>query len=505
MPTAGSPSPGAVAWTRTGEVSGASGVAWYARWWWWLVVGLALLAIVRSVWLAVQREPLVEGTDAFWYERLGWNMRQGHGLSLDASAPFNPTMYREPGYAAVIAAIYLLVGRSPSSVVLVQALMLGGIVALVALIGRRAFGPGVALLGAGLVVVSPDQADVARQVLSETPFTLLLFLVVLLGLIARESGRWPLFLGIGVLWGLLSYVRVQGQLLLLVLLPLWLVLDRIQYQRWRLAQLGALAAAAVLVVLPWLARNEAIFGRPVLTQRYSTLLPRAARTTASLEQNVAWAGQALWLATNPYSAVLVPLDRFQFGRRYWENDIWAFHITLTGKIMSWAQDACEAAAVEGPAALDRAIAQLPIDPREDRPSAGWGAKYEDCALDLGTRLVRQHPVAFVLQSPFEWAKLNFYPLPSRLSLFRNSLVWAAFGAMAWLLLRRRQQHAAVWLVAVAVAFNIQALVADATERYAVPILPLYYLLAAAGLVAFGGWLSRCARRGGRRLSREAPS
>lgn len=57
---------------------------------------------------------------------------------------------------------------------------------------------------------------------------------------------------------------------------------------------------------------------------------------------------------------------------------------------------------------------------------------------------------------------------------------------------------AVWLVALVGAYNAQAIVADPAERYAVPLLPLYYLFAAVPLAAALAWVHRlvttCFRR-----------
>lgn len=459
------------------------------RWWWVAVGALAVAASARAALLALGSAAVVEGTDAAWYDLLGWNLLQGRGLSLAQNAPYTPTMYREPGYPALIAVVYAVVGRTPQAVTLLQAGLLGGLVVMAALVGRRVGGAAVGLGAAALTAFSPDQADVARQLLSETAFTALLLGIILLALRARQTTDWRLYALVGLLFGLTTLLRVQAQLLMVLLLPLWLLADRLQFRQWRWRELALVGVVATLVVVPWMLRNQAELGKLSLTQRAgAALLPRGVRSTYDLPQTARWYGQAAWMALNPWSAAVVPYDRFQYGRQYWENDIWDFHLTLSTKAVAWGARACEAVVDEGPQALDRYLAELPIPVRSPLPANGWQAKLEDCGVAVGLRLIRENPVTYLLHMPLEWVKLNFYPLPSRLSAVRNTLTWLAYVTVFVLAVRGRLHGDALWLVLLVGAYNAQAMAADPAERYAVPILPLYYLFAALGLLAAGRWL-----------------
>lgn len=435
-----------------------------------------------GLWIALHPQPIVEGTDATWHHRLALNLAEGNGFSLASAPPFEPTMYREPGYPLFIAIVYRLAGPNPDTVALVQGALLGLLAGLVFLLASAIVGGRLVPLLAGLLTgLSPDGGEMARQLLTEALFTPFFVFVLLFGLRARRTGQGRWYLATGFGFGLAALVRVQAALLLLPVLACW------GWQEWRESrrvagrELALLGLGFALVTLPWFVRNLATFGVPSLAQRYgAALAPRGAKAAYPIEFYATWTVDAAWVALNPWSHLAYPIERFQYGRNYWDNEIWDYHTTLSARITALVADACGRRRRE-PEALAKAAAALPLPRETQPPDVSYQARHEGCALQFGLDLVRAYPLQYLLQTPFEWVKLNFYPLPSKLAAYRNTMIWLALFTLAWLLATRRLRGDSLWLGYVLFGFNLVAVPFDTRERYIIPALPLYAIFAAVGV------------------------
>jgi 4-amino-4-deoxy-L-arabinose transferase-like glycosyltransferase len=220
-----------------------------------------------------------QGADAADYRRLAENLLQGHGFTLSASPPYEPSARRAPAYPVFLAAVYAVAGRTAGTVLGAQALLWGlGCLALAGLVGR-AGSPIAGWTAGALVAVHPVLARAAGEVLTECFYT-----VTLIGVVAaldqavrRRSGVWL------ALAGGLTGAAVLTRPLTLALLPLlWggLLLWRGALDApWRSA--AVLTAVALAVLLPWTIRNAVVFGRFIPVQAQGL-------------------GVNVWLATLPY-------------------------------------------------------------------------------------------------------------------------------------------------------------------------------------------------------------
>lgn len=223
--------------------------------------------------------PAEEAGDTPLYEELAQNWLHHHvyGFSLDGG--FEPVDIRAPGYPAFLAVIYALAGPSRLAVMLVQAgldlVTCLVVAALAARLAPREQRQRVAIAALWLSATCPFIANYSAAVLTEVLATLLtaLALLVFAGALNRkEPSHRSWFLG-GLVVGLGTLVRPETPLLLVAAaLPL--------VARWRhpadwpkLARIGALAVAGVLVPLaPWAARNWHTLHRvQFLAPRYSEL------------------------------------------------------------------------------------------------------------------------------------------------------------------------------------------------------------------------------------------
>ena len=257
-----------------------------------LLAGLFLLALLPRLALVIVFLKLPLGLDdMFQYDMLGRSLAAGQGYrwygrsdvarlrpyletyyAIDlptAAVPENgyTTTFRPPGYPFFLGAVYVAAGLTHrlAAVRLIQA-VLGALLA-----------PGTALLAAALGL-RPNAARAAGLALalypvlwmypiglgSENLFLPVLLLGLLLTLAADRSGRKATAALAG---GILGYATLtRGALVLfLPLAAFWLVWPlarRAGTARTRLRLGAVFAAAAAVVLTPWILRNSLLLGRP---------------------------------------------------------------------------------------------------------------------------------------------------------------------------------------------------------------------------------------------------
>ncbi len=219
----------------------------------------AAAALPRLVALGIEREEIleeyVEKSDTF-------------ARTLVASGTFGflpdvPSAYTQPLYAWFLAALYWPLDRSWVVVGLAQIAIAVATAFVVLDIGARLGGARIGVLAALVTTLHPyavwHDIHVNREILDG----LLAALVVLLALMAAESrSRW-LALATGAVAGLAILGNARLVLLPLVLAP---------YVAWRVLPRGRAVATAlvvvlgaVLVVTPWVVRNDVVIGCPTIT------------------------------------------------------------------------------------------------------------------------------------------------------------------------------------------------------------------------------------------------
>ncbi len=148
------------------------------------------------------------GTEALRYDR--WAM-----LILHAPHPPSPPFEQSPGYPYLVAAIYGVLGHSPTAVALVQATVDAVTCVLITVAARRWFGAAVGAVAGVLAVVYGPLIYFAGELL---PATLFLF-TVMVALTAAQRCAWTWS---GGLWGLALVVRSEAVFAFpVVLLDAW--------------------------------------------------------------------------------------------------------------------------------------------------------------------------------------------------------------------------------------------------------------------------------------------
>lgn len=182
--------------------------------------------------------------------------------SLPGVGPM-PEAFRTPAYPLFLGAIATTVGKSVAAVAIVQTL-------LVALIGWMIFrictlyaSVSIGWLAVALFSWNLEFLELPNLLLTETLFVTLLVCAIWLMLRFVKDGTWTLLALAGVAIGIAAMCRPAATYLPLALLPA--IVAR-YYGQWRHLCISILLLCCVSVgtVVPWLARNEAVFGLPRL-------------------------------------------------------------------------------------------------------------------------------------------------------------------------------------------------------------------------------------------------
>lgn len=272
-----------------------------------LIVGLALALRVVLVW---QDTPMVLGGDEGEYVALGQTLaRTGRFQTAPVWQPLwsggkvgQQTAYRNVVLPGFLAMHYAALGPSQIPPRLSMAVVGALSCLLLGILGRQVFSPGVGLWAAGLWAIWPPSiiGDYAANRFTPEHLALALLLGHLVALTSlfphpqpqlqeylgpqldNRSRIWPAVVG-GLLLGLAILTR--GYLVFVLPLSFLVLLKFLGHARWR--QSLAFAAASVVVVGAWVARNAVAVGRPVLsTQTEALYLGNNRWTRGSLNGDV---------------------------------------------------------------------------------------------------------------------------------------------------------------------------------------------------------------------------
>jgi Dolichyl-phosphate-mannose-protein mannosyltransferase len=197
--------------------------------------------------------------DAAVYDKLAWNLLDGHGMSVDMAPPYQPLALRTPAYPGFLAVVYSLAGRQPDAVRLVQIALSVITCLLVTLIALRIIGELGAQVAGLAYAVLPSLVVAPSLLLSEVNQAFLVMLTIYCLSRGLDRPRRFWFASSGLLLGLATLNKPDVQLVFAPLYGAVLAVANGRREIRRHVVVAILIFAAV--VTPWVARNWLAFDR----------------------------------------------------------------------------------------------------------------------------------------------------------------------------------------------------------------------------------------------------
>jgi 4-amino-4-deoxy-L-arabinose transferase-like glycosyltransferase len=407
----------------------------------WLVLIFLLALVLRLAWsFYADADPrYVWRFDMSIYDYQTQQLADGNGY-IDYQG--NPTAHWPPGYPMTLAPLYYLFDNNTLSAPMLNVVLGGATVLLLYLLGSRLFNRRVGLTAALLLALFPNQVFFSSLTLTETLFTTILVLILVLVVYLMLGQRAPRLWQVGLTGALIGYaalVRGESLLLMAFIVPALLL----RWRSWRrvLTYAAVLLVGMAVIIAPWTVRNVVRMKSFILISTSGT--------------------EAFWVGHHPGADGRI--TGFDVGFRY---------EPLTNP---------EREVKINEVALDEALSFIRHHPLEDIeliPSKLFFLYKDD-------------------GSSMHWVQLEEFTIPPQAGAFFGGLAsvyyWvallvAAVGARAWFSLR--EPGKALLVGAVVYWTLIFGVVFFGDNRFHFPIIPILSLWAAASLVMMGDLLRK---------------
>ncbi len=280
---------------------------------------LLFAALALRVSAAIVFDPPMISDDRD-YHRIALSIVNGEGFAIGGI----PTAYRLPAYPVFLAGVYWVFGESGLAVRFLQALIDALSCLLVYVLGRRLLQERSALTAAWIYAVLPITILYTTVRMSETVVTalVLLFFVTL----PDDPKDFRRFVLSGVVAGCAVLSRSTAMLLPLTVLVLPSLSGRLSVERVR--PFAITAGVMLLILAPWMIRNEAMFDRFALTSNGGVNFWMGNHSGAS--------GSYSFPPGNPLDLVTDDFERSDLGYRlgldFWRDEPVAAIILTSKKI-----------------------------------------------------------------------------------------------------------------------------------------------------------------------------
>jgi hypothetical protein len=233
-----------------------------STWFWPILVSLTAVGVfVRLLFVTLARFERI-ANDAMYFRETAHNLVSGLGYSYPFPtdpAKSVPSAAHPPLFSLVLSLFDLLGLDSIESQRVALAVVSSVAVVLVGLVGRRLLGPTVGVVAAGIAALHPLWLEPVGSLLSESIYLIAIPLVLLMALRALDQATGWRFAALGAAIGVAVLIRSEA-ILLVVLVGLPVLFFGVVGWKPRLRLAAALLAGCVVLIGPWVIRNEVQLG-----------------------------------------------------------------------------------------------------------------------------------------------------------------------------------------------------------------------------------------------------
>lgn len=411
---------------------------------------LALCVILEGVLvLHLKADALIIGGDGPEYDQLAVNILKHGVFSRSGTEPYDPYIFRTPGYPLLVAGVYAISDYSMLALRWVQF----GLHLLTAyclyLIGSAFLRTRSAVVCSLLYVTCVPFVFLPTFELTETLSTFLAVVIVLLLVRSRRRESNTIFLAVGAAAGVLILVRPSFSLLIPWLCFLVLFLDSGVPRKVRLKRCVLSVIGALILVAPWMLRTTLVAGKFV------------GLATGG--------GLSLHMSAEQYDGDItysMPLADWNSVLREWsERKNRAREIIQTGQTASGEDRSGVVASVQEDLLVDRVYRA-------------------DAIAKLRTIPIQKFALSYPVRLAYLWSTCDLSPWAAGGALHR--IAQLQFVVLVMLIglgmyVSRRQWRVAWPLWCLALYLTILHSVFHVEPRYSLPARPVLFVFAAAGL------------------------
>jgi 4-amino-4-deoxy-L-arabinose transferase-like glycosyltransferase len=278
-----------------------------------LFVSAAALAVRLFYIFVIAPEPIGVGGDASFYHSAADLLAKGHFFDRGILGHMYPTALHPPLYSILLTPVALLGGVHLLPQRLVGVLLGTVNVGLIGVLGRRIGGSDRAgLFASGIAAVYPPFVTADGSVMSEPLYVLLVLAALLLAtqLLTRPSVRRAAALGAVIGLGILTRTEALFLLPLLAWPAVW---------KGGISPLLAVTATAVVIVSPWVIRNEIVFHKLELAANYDTVIAGANCHRTYYGSEIGWWSRGCVVHARTHHQLLIGDANPNRGFRYAEH------------------------------------------------------------------------------------------------------------------------------------------------------------------------------------------
>jgi hypothetical protein len=199
--------------------------------------------------------------EQLYYLSTAVNAFQGRGFFPDYNTVRDGIYVPPPGQSLFILGVFEIARKlvEPKTLLYLQAILSGAMTVLAGLMCRRLSTPLAGIIAASILAFHPDFAYQPAFLMTESNYLVILTVFLFFLTRAVESGSTRITLVAALVLGVLHLQRINAAPAGLALAGAWLLISR--GRAWKNAAI--LGVVPFLVLVPWLARNLAVYGEPI--------------------------------------------------------------------------------------------------------------------------------------------------------------------------------------------------------------------------------------------------